>query len=85
VPDQLRVRRDDAVDLTAQVHVDDPAPMRGGFWTGAWCGSDDCEAEISARTKATIRFLPIEPREPGSACMHCGRPGVDTTTWARAY
>jgi prolyl-tRNA synthetase len=57
----------------------------GGFWTGAWCGNDDCEAEISARTKATIRFLPIEPREPGSACMHCGRPGVDTATWARAY
>jgi prolyl-tRNA synthetase len=57
----------------------------GGFWTGAWCGNDDCEAEISARTKATIRFLPIEPREPGSACMHCGRPGIDTATWARAY
>jgi prolyl-tRNA synthetase len=58
---------------------------RGGFWTGPWCANADCEAEISAKTKATIRLLPIEPREPGSACMHCGRPGVDTATWARAY
>ena len=58
---------------------------RGGFWTGAWCANPDCEAEISAKTKATIRLLPIEPREPGSACMHCGRPGVETATWARAY
>ncbi|HJP70903.1 MAG TPA: His/Gly/Thr/Pro-type tRNA ligase C-terminal domain-containing protein, partial [Candidatus Limnocylindria bacterium] len=58
---------------------------RGGFWTGAWCGSADCEAEISAKTKATIRFLPIEPREPGGACMHCGRPGTEVATWARAY
>jgi prolyl-tRNA synthetase len=58
---------------------------RGGFWTGAWCGNADCEADISAKTKATIRFLPIEPRDPGTTCMHCGRPGIDTATWARAY
>ena len=57
----------------------------GGFWIGAWCGEDSCEAEISAKTKASIRFLPIEPRDPGAACVHCGKPGVDVATWARAY
>jgi prolyl-tRNA synthetase len=57
----------------------------GGLWVGAWCGNADCEADISAKTKATIRLLPIEAREPGSACMHCGRPGVELATWARAY
>ncbi len=58
---------------------------QGGFWRGAWCGEGSCEAEVATRTKATIRFLPIEPTDPGAACVHCGRPGVDVATWARAY
>ncbi len=58
---------------------------QGGFWVGAWCGDDACEAEVSAKTKATIRFLPIEPSGPGSACVHCGKPGTEVATWARAY
>jgi prolyl-tRNA synthetase len=58
---------------------------QGGFWRGAWCGEGSCEAEVAAATKATIRFLPIEPSDPGGACVHCGRPGVDVATWARAY
>ena len=57
----------------------------GGFWVGAWCGEGACEAEISSRTKATIRLLPIEQTDPGTDCMHCGKPGVDVATWARAY
>jgi prolyl-tRNA synthetase len=58
---------------------------RGGFWIGAWCGETSCEQEIAAHTKATIRFLPIEPTDPHGECMHCGRPGIDVATWARAY
>jgi prolyl-tRNA synthetase len=58
---------------------------RGGFWVGAWCGDDACEAAISARTKATIRALPIEPTDPRAPCVHCGKPGADEATWARAY
>ena len=30
-------------------------------------------------------FLPIEPADPGSGCMHCGKPGIDVAHWARAY
>jgi prolyl-tRNA synthetase len=57
----------------------------GGFWVGAWCGDDACEAEIATKTKATIRFLPFEPADPGAPCVHCGKPGTDIATWARAY
>jgi prolyl-tRNA synthetase len=57
----------------------------GGFWSGPWCGNADCEEEIAAETKATIRFLPIEAEDPGAPCMHCGKPGVERATWARAY
>jgi prolyl-tRNA synthetase len=57
----------------------------GGFWRGAWCGDGGCETTISDETKATIRFLPLETEDPGAACMHCGKPGTERATWARAY
>ncbi|MGH2774604.1 MAG: proline--tRNA ligase [Actinomycetota bacterium] len=57
----------------------------GGLWVGAWCGGSDCEIKITERTKATIRLLPIEREDPGAACMHCGRPGAERATWAKAY
>ena len=57
----------------------------GGFWVGAWCGESDCETTITEQTKATIRFLPIEREDPGAACLHCGKPGTERATWARAY
>jgi prolyl-tRNA synthetase len=58
---------------------------RGGFVTGAWCGDAECEAKVKAETKATIRFLPLEPTDPHGPCIVDGRPGVDTATWAIAY
>jgi prolyl-tRNA synthetase len=58
---------------------------RGGFWYGAWCGDGACEAAVSDKTKATIRFLPIEPTGPAAPCVHCRKEGVEVATWARAY
>jgi prolyl-tRNA synthetase len=57
----------------------------GGFVVGAWCGDAECESRVKAETKATIRFVPLEPEDPGAPCVVCGRPGVDTATWALAY
>jgi prolyl-tRNA synthetase len=57
----------------------------GGFVVGAWCGDAECESRVKAETKATIRFVPLEPEDPGAPCVVCGRPGVDTSTWALAY
>jgi prolyl-tRNA synthetase len=57
----------------------------GGFWVGAWCGDHACEERVSQDTKATVRFLPLEPKDPQGACVVCGRPGSDQAAWARAY
>jgi prolyl-tRNA synthetase len=57
----------------------------GGFWVGAWCGDGECETTITGRTKATIRFVPIESEDPGASCVHCGKPGTERATWAKAY
>jgi prolyl-tRNA synthetase len=58
---------------------------KAGFWTGAWCGDTDCEGRITEETKATIRVLPLEEVDPGAPCVHCGSPGTEHATWARAY
>jgi prolyl-tRNA synthetase len=58
---------------------------QGGFWVGAWCGGEACEADVAARTKASIRFLPLEPTDPRATCVVCGNAGIDVATWARAY
>ena len=57
----------------------------GGFVTGGWCGSPECEAKVKADTKATIRFLPLETEDPGAPCAVCGQPGTERATWAVAY
>jgi prolyl-tRNA synthetase len=60
----------------------------GGFIYSGFCGRGECEAEIKAETKATIRALPDEEfrsAEVPSTCMWCGLPTVSEAVWARAY
>jgi len=57
----------------------------GGFLTGNWCGDGECEATIKAETKATIRFLPLDPEPVEGACLRCGSPATERATWALAY
>ncbi|HEX9713687.1 MAG TPA: proline--tRNA ligase [Actinomycetota bacterium] len=57
----------------------------GGFLEGDWCGSGECEAEIKAETKATIRYLPLEAEQVSGSCIHCGAAATERATWAVAY
>ena len=57
----------------------------GGFWSGSWCGADDCENRVNKETSATIRVLPLETEDPGAPCVVCGNPGTEKAIWARAY
>ena len=61
--------------------LDDP----GGFMLTGWCGSDECEAKVKAETKATIRFLPLDPRPVEGVCVVCGQPAAEEAAWAQAY
>jgi len=81
----LAYREANTHEITSFDEFADGVEERGGFWIGAWCGDAACEAEIAAKTKATIRFLPMDVTDPGAACIHCRTPGADTATWARAY
>jgi prolyl-tRNA synthetase len=57
----------------------------GGFMTAGWCGSEECEARVKAETRATIRFLPLDPQPVDGSCIVCGRPAAEEATWALAY
>ena len=61
----------------------------GGFVEAPWCGSPECEDRVKADTKATIRFLPVDPALPdtagGAACIVCGKPATEWAVWAQAY
>jgi prolyl-tRNA synthetase len=83
--DALAYREANTHEITSFDAFAEGVEEQGGFWIGAWCGEGTCEAEIASKTKATIRFLPIEPTDPRASCVHCGSPGVDVATWARAY
>jgi prolyl-tRNA synthetase len=57
----------------------------GGFMIAPWCGRAECEAKVKADTKATIRFLPLEPGGDFGRCIVCGEAGTEEATWAEAY
>ncbi len=61
--------------------VDDP----GGFVVGGWCGDAECEAKVKADTKATIRYLPLDPEPAEGDCLVCGRRATEEAAWAVAY
>ncbi|MHB8512982.1 MAG: proline--tRNA ligase [Actinomycetota bacterium] len=57
----------------------------GGFMVAGWCVSEECEAKVKADTKATIRYLPLEPIEVDGNCIVCGKPASEEAAWAEAY
>jgi prolyl-tRNA synthetase len=58
-----------------------------GFVEAWWCGDAQCEAEIKAKTQATIRCLPMErsTRETSGACVFCGQAAQEWAVFAKAY
>jgi prolyl-tRNA synthetase len=57
----------------------------GGFMVTGWCGSDECEAKVKAETRATLRYLPLDPRPVDGSCIVCGQPAAEEAAWAQAY
>jgi prolyl-tRNA synthetase len=57
----------------------------GGFAVAGWCANAECEAKVKVDTKATIRYLPLDPVDAQGPCIVCDRAATDEATWARAY
>jgi prolyl-tRNA synthetase len=57
----------------------------GGFLMAHWCGSEECEKQISTDTGATIRCIPHDSPDEAGACLIDGRPSGRRVLFARAY
>ena len=94
------VRADEQIkDLKARplcvLEVDEVLAVIPSYWVHAEYGGAatayhqtvilECEAKVKADTKATIRYLPMEPQPTPGSCVVCGQPATEEATWAQAY
>jgi len=80
-----RFRDDHTYRASTFEELRDRLAADGGFVVGPWCGSPDCEAKVKAETKATIRYLPLDPSPVDGACVVCGQSAIEEAAWAQAY
>ena len=60
--------------------------VQTGFARSFWCGMAECETQVKAETKATIRCLPFERKLSGSgSCIVCEMAAAKEVLWARSY
>jgi prolyl-tRNA synthetase len=57
----------------------------GGFLLAPWCGSSDCERQVSVETGATIRAIPFDSPDEAGACLVDAKPSERRVLFARAY
>jgi len=62
-----------------------PPEGQDGFAWAHWCEGAECEAQIQAETKVTIRNLPLERPEETGTCIRCGEPSPGRVVFAKAY
>ncbi len=58
---------------------------KGGFVLAHWDGTTETELKIKAKSKATIRCIPMENEKEEGACILSGRPSQGRVVFARAY
>ena len=56
-----------------------------GFVKAYWCGDEQCENQVKAETKATIRCIPLEEQKEKGKCIFCGKESTTQVYFGRAY
>ena len=56
-----------------------------GFVKVYWCEDEQCENQIKAEAKATIRCIPLEEQEETGKCIFCGKESTTQVYFGRAY
>ncbi len=57
----------------------------GGFVHAFWDGTTETELKIKEETKATLRFIPLEPKEEEGVDVYSGKPAKMRVYFAKAY
>jgi prolyl-tRNA synthetase len=58
---------------------------KGGFIAAHWDGTSETEEEIKAKTKATIRCIPLNNNQEAGICILTGKPSQERVLFAKAY
>lgn len=56
-----------------------------GFIKAMWCGNEECEDEIKAKTGVGSRCILTDVKPNGEKCVCCGKPAQHLVVWAKAY
>jgi prolyl-tRNA synthetase len=59
--------------------------IHGGFALAHWCGDAQCEANIKADLKVTIRCIPFDSEADEGACIVCGQTCDRRVVFAKSY
>jgi len=79
-------RRDESSKVANSWQEFEKALKQGGYVFSYFCGDENCEAKIKAKTKAVSRFLPFnsEEEEGDHQCINCGKKTPHNKRWAFA-
>ncbi|MFA6059690.1 MAG: proline--tRNA ligase [Taibaiella sp.] len=58
---------------------------KGGFVSAHWDGTPETEEQIKAKTKATIRCIPLNNKQEAGKCILTGNPSRERVLFAKAY
>jgi prolyl-tRNA synthetase len=58
---------------------------KGGFVSAHWDGTSETEEQIKAKTKATIRCIPLNNKQEAGKCILTGNPSRERVLFAKAY
>jgi prolyl-tRNA synthetase len=58
---------------------------KGGFVSAHWDGTPETEEQIKAKTKATIRCIPLNNKQEEGKCILTGNPSRERVLFAKAY
>jgi prolyl-tRNA synthetase len=58
---------------------------KGGFVSAHWDGTAETEEAIKEKTKATIRWIPLNNPPEEGRCIFSGKPSKERVLFARAY
>ena len=58
---------------------------KGGFVSAHWDGTEETEAGIKEKTKATIRCIPLKNNQEEGKCILSGKPSKERVLFALAY
>ena len=59
--------------------------VNSGWVYSYWCGDKACEAKIKEDTKATLRCIPLDQKNPIGKCIYCGKVAKQKAYFSRAY